>query len=74
MVGERTGLLWPWTEADVASIRDGHARGERVLCPLDSTPLLSREKEGTVTLRCLRCGNGTAFATVPPVTTEQDPR
>jgi hypothetical protein len=58
-MGEHTGLLWPWTEADRLRVFEQHARGVRVLCPIDETPLRVVKRDRQVRFRCLRCGNST---------------
>ena len=71
-MGERTGLLWPWTEADRARVSEQFASGVRVLCPLDDTPLRVVKRDGRVHLRCLRCGNASTHeAPKPPTPTDK---
>src|SRR4051794_38537971 len=67
MGNERTGLLWPWTEADRNRIVEQYASDGRVLCPLDESPLRVIVQKGMVRFRCLRCGNAaTQEAPKPP--------
>ena len=57
MGNERTGLLWPWTEPERARLHERCSRGERVLCPIDETPLRVVVRDGQLIIRCLQCGN-----------------
>ena len=71
-MGEQTGLLWPWTESDQARVFEQYAIGERVLCPIDETPLRVVKRDGQVHLRCLRCGNASTHeAPKPPTPTDK---
>jgi transposase-like protein len=70
-MGEQTGLLWPWTEADQARVFDQHAKGVRVLCPIDETPLRVVKRDGFVRFRCLRCGNTSTKEASEPNSSDQ---
>ena len=65
---ERTGLLWPWTESERVRLHERCAKGERVLCPTDETPLRVVVRDGQMVIRCLQCGNSSTHeAPKPPI-------
>jgi hypothetical protein len=50
--------MWPWSAADVESLRSQVRRGEAAVCPVDGCTVRQVEEgEGRVRLRCFRCGD-----------------
>ncbi len=72
MGNERTGLLWPWTESEKVRLHERHTNGERVMCPIDETPLRVVVRDGRLIIRCLQCGNSSMYeAPKPPTRTSK---
>ncbi len=68
MGNERTGLLWPWTESERVRLHERYTKGERVLCPIDETPLRVVVRDGRLIIRCLQCGNSSMHEVSKPLT------